>query len=321
MIGNRNVSIGTCALIETEINSAENLRGDFQNKTICISVDHDRNWNLPSADFHILVILEPRAVMPWQYNQENHQFFDLVLCFNPWRARNLRLRSRALQPYERTSDFISSTKARKHTLVFVNSHKFSACKSSNYALRREIINILSAEKIDFLHFGENWNMNRSIESRKRLHALRDTILAKEKISAREFLGGLWWRYPQYLGVCNDKLEVLGNSLFSLTIENDQDCLSEKLLDSIVAGCIPIYVGVDFSEDFPELEECIFRFRGKAKDLPKFLLNINEKDVEEKQCAIDALQKNSEFWALWRSTENWNLICNDIISVLGEKGNI
>jgi hypothetical protein len=45
-----------------------------------------------------------------------------------------------------------------------------------------------------------------------------------------------------LGLAGDKLEVYANYKVALVIENSPEYMSEKLLDALFAGCIPVYVG-------------------------------------------------------------------------------
>jgi hypothetical protein len=46
----------------------------------------------------------------------------------------------------------------------------------------------------------------------------------------------------FKGIARNKLEVLSAYHASLVIENDESSMSEKLIDCILAGTIPIYVG-------------------------------------------------------------------------------
>lgn len=51
----------------------------------------------------------------------------------------------------------------------------------------------------------------------------------------------------------NKLEGLGNYMFSIVVENDKRMLTEKLIDCLVTETIPIYWGPDYVESFFDMD--------------------------------------------------------------------
>ncbi|MSM41250.1 MAG: hypothetical protein GJT30_16660 [Geobacter sp.] len=59
-------------------------------------------------------------------------------------------------------------------------------------------------------------------------------------------------FPSYRGEVHDKREVLKRSRFSYCYENTRDLsnyITEKIFDSLLAGCVPIYWGADNVTDY------------------------------------------------------------------------
>ena len=53
--------------------------------------------------------------------------------------------------------------------------------------------------------------------------------------------------PRYQGISLNKQDTLSKYQYALVIENSFEFFSEKFFDALVAGCIPIYVGVDLEK--------------------------------------------------------------------------
>jgi hypothetical protein len=112
--------------------------------------------------------------------------------------------------------------------------------------------------------------------------------------------------PQnHLGSAGDKHEVLSRYKVSLIIENDVSAMSEKLVDCILSGAIPVYVGPKVS-DF---------------GIPSDLVVECEPNLESVLDSIDialkldfvAFSKRAMAWATLKSSEeSWDL------SNIGEK---
>jgi hypothetical protein len=63
------------------------------------------------------------------------------------------------------------------------------------------------------------------------------------------IGNIRWAFlkpASYLGVAKSKVETLSSYKVSLVIENNGSYMSEKLVDCILAGTIPVYVGESIS---------------------------------------------------------------------------
>jgi hypothetical protein len=270
--------------------------------SVSVSFNHDPSFIFPQSDFRVLILWEPAAVMPWQYNSKNLSKFDLVIPMSSWRARRLGIKEFAYHPYDANGiDSISPFTSRQKGIVMVNSAKFSAGKSSLYGLRRATSKALAESEINYCLFGSNWKMSRIMELRKRFVALRNSIVASEEISWRELTSQLWYQYPEYSGWIDNKFEVLSQYELSLVIENEIDWVTEKIFDSIYSGTVPVYVGPDLSHEFPLLESCVIRADSTVEGVLAAVRSATKEQIAFRKRAIemfvnDQSENDIDFWS-------------------------
>lgn len=131
-------------------------------------------------------------------------------------------------------------------------------------------------------------------------------------------------FPSYRGEVKDKGDVLKRSKFSYCYENSRDLsnyITEKVLDSLVNGCVPVYWGADNVLDYLP-EKCFIdrrKFNSTAA-VHEFLLAITEQNYAEYQRNIfeflkseAAIKFSSEYFASY-IVEN---ILNDLKTVAAE----
>jgi hypothetical protein len=96
-------------------------------------------------------------------------------------------------------------------------------------------------------------------------------------------------FPSFCGEVKDKAAVLRRARFSYCYENNRDLsnyITEKIFDSLVNGCVPIYWGADNVLDY--LPEGCFIDRRKFRDtgeVHEHLLSISAGDYAEYQFNI------------------------------------
>jgi hypothetical protein len=103
--------------------------------------------------------------------------------------------------------------------------------------------------------------------------------------------------------------VASNSKFSLVIENSDSYVSEKLIDVLISGSIPVYFGTSFATT-PLPENMIIRYSGAEENLIPFLLGFDSKLIEEILQNIRGFMLGNEI-LMWDSTEVFKLICKKI----------
>lgn len=191
----------------------------------------------------VLVITEPGVVIPQHTSAAFLNKFAGIIEIG-------RDRGAETIPYFQagdTSHFWSPEGLRRNRLVAVAANKVSFLKGELYSLRRHVFSRWDVVDV----YGKDWDKG-SIWSAK--HVLRQMLFALQyplRFRLASFLH--IFHFPKFfMGSAMHKLETLAGYKYSLVIENSQEYTSEKLLDSLLAGCIPIYVGANPTAfGFPE----------------------------------------------------------------------
>ena len=115
--------------------------------------------------------------------------------------------------------------------------KLSCIQGELYSLRREVVHFDS--RVDL--YGQGWR--RTFLQRIKDVAYQMVLLAMSgrPLSLKSL--NLFFRKPQrYLGPVEDKISTNSTYKVSVVIENSATYMSEKFLEAVVAGSIPVYVG-------------------------------------------------------------------------------
>lgn len=127
---------------------------------------------------------------------------------------------------------------RLHRAVAVSANKFSFVSGELYSLRAE-----AYSKLDSLDlFGVGWDRSLLKNAMKMGRELQ--IASNSKFTSLTYgcAKSLKIKPLNYLGQSANKLHTISKYRVSLVIENSTEYMSEKLMDSILAGAIPVYVG-------------------------------------------------------------------------------
>ncbi len=96
-------------------------------------------------------------------------------------------------------------------------------------------------------------------------------------------------FPSYKGEIVEKNEILQRSKFSYCYENNRDItnyITEKIIDSFINGCVPVYWGADNVLSYIP-EDCFIDRQkfNKTKDVHQFLLSISLEQFSQYQSNI------------------------------------
>jgi hypothetical protein len=241
--------------------------------------------------------------------------FDLVVPISECRAKNLRLVDYINNPVKLMPP-LSALIDRDLDFVMINANKFSANKKSNYGLRRKYSQIMYSYSMNYELHGLDWKMNKRKEIRERLWALRRELKSGNFPSLREAFSDFFYTYPEYSGSPKDKRDILARSKFAIVIENESDYVSEKILDALMHGCVPIYVGPNLNQNI-KLSECVIQLDGTTEGLINFL-NSPFKDIYlRKKIKVDELRQNTEFWKSFGIEFN----INNLLTIVTKKFNL
>ena len=181
----------------------------------------------------VLIKQEPRAIIPQHKHENPGNIFDKV--FTRGSSRESTVFNCLISWDQR---FIHESE-RLEKVVAVSADKWSFVPSELYSLRLHAYS--KDPRIDV--YGHGWNQGLGEKLIGLGKALYVTITSGTlpKLSNLAFA----FRKPlTFLGPTEDKALTLSRYKVSLVIENDLSSMSEKLVDTILAGTIPVYVGPD-----------------------------------------------------------------------------
>jgi hypothetical protein len=282
------IKLACNSIFETEIQyDFENLSKKVSN--VHFELNYSKNRGAPPGELNVLILWEPQTVIPWQYKSEVLEKFQLIVPVSPWRADRLGVENWILHPVV-INEFPRLSTKRKKKLVMINGAKFSANGSSLYGFRRAISRSLYKNGIEYDLMGVNWKMNKFKEARERLWAFRKEVIARNTPSFKEAFSDFFYKYPEYRGEVSDKIFTLSQYKYSLVIENEADWITEKLIDSIVAKTVPIYVGPRLDR-FEFLSKCVYQCEPNIESILKIVVEDDSEMYLQKKKNIDNLNPN------------------------------
>ena len=239
---------------------------------------------------------EPEVVNP-QHNKEGVERilrrFKYIMTWN----KNLVDDNRVLWlniPYNWKIDVDSNVfynTADKHKLLTnITANKTSLVEGELYTEREKIIKWFEDNHPDkFMFYGNGWEKN---------------------------------KYITYGGTCGNKKDVYQEFKFALCIENASvvDCLSEKIMDCLTSGVVPIYKGAPNITDYIP-QSCFIDYNkfNSYDDLYAYLENMPNTMYEEYISNIKHFILNTEDIEIF-SPQKW-IECFDYLSIKNEKSEV
>ena len=200
--------------------------------------------NNPDISHHqrTLVRMEPRVVLPANFSRSRRkQFGNVITVGGGANLGSLTVHWPLVFPSETKQAAIYSAE-RAECIVLINGNKISFVKGELYSLRRKAIRSIGNLEL----YGTDWD-SKSLP--RLVIAIRSFVYAILNLQVPTLSGiSLWFQnYPASNGPVGDKLATMSKYKYALVIENSEEYMSEKLMEALFAGCIPIYVGPDPKE--------------------------------------------------------------------------
>jgi hypothetical protein len=140
-------------------------------------------------------------------------------------------------PQTWNSEYFDSS-PRINRAVAISANKFSFVRGQQYSLRAKVYS--NSNLTDLYGFG--WDRSGINNVLKLAKELQIAVLGRSNKITFACLASFRLMPLNFIGQAGDKLEVLSRYKVSVVIENSSEYMSEKLIDSILAGTIPVYVG-------------------------------------------------------------------------------
>jgi hypothetical protein len=112
---------------------------------------------------------------------------------------------------------------------------------------------------------------------------------------------LFFPKQKSISAIENKFDVLTNSDFHLVIENSSNYLSEKLLDALVAGAVPIYIGPDL-KPYGIPTNCVITPKNDVGDVIKTLQNLKGLNVETIRKQISKFINSDKGLSAWEPSK-------------------
>ncbi len=231
-------------------------------------------------DRAFLLLFESELIRPDNWNIENHKYFKKIFTWNDDLVDNKKYYkiNFSLQLPNKIHKDISQ---KKTLCTLIAGNKRVTHPQELYSKRIEAIRWFETfHPKDFDLYGMGWDSFR-FSGPKLIRAL-NKIKYLTRLLATD--------YPSYKGKVDEKKSVLEKYKFSICYENARDIpgyITEKIFDSFVAGCIPVYWGAgNIAKHIPA--ECFIDKRefSSYEDLYGFLVTMSDKDYLSRLDSIE-----------------------------------
>ncbi len=251
-----------------------------------IVVYNEMPYELPEdAKKSFVLLFESELIRPDNWNLANHSKFKRIFTWDD-RFINKENYTKFNFTHAGTLEFLPF-KAKTHFCTLIAGNKAVDHPLELYSKRVEAIRWFEEfHPADFQFFGMGWDLHTFITP------LLSKLLNRVK-PLRKFKAGKW---PSYGGAVKNKLSLLKEYKFSICYENAQGIpgyITEKLFDSLSAGCMPVYWGAPNISDYVPQDCFIDRTQFKNyEDLFQYLKNMTEEEYNRRQLSISTYLKSS-----------------------------
>lgn len=306
---------------------------DPRKADLLINFNHDRLVYDSFQDFKgkrgrtVLVRLEPAAVFPSQYNSSVENLYGHILTPGsftvtpalPWpyyynqNPLHPDMNSPALEMVvlealrENIYEF-EPWNQRPIKLSLIASNKVSPTSKNNYKLRRKMAYSLPKDVLRV--YGGLWNSELPARIRHRAGVFNFAMHSHTFPNLIEVYGNLFREYSSVVGIVDDKQKVIRESKFSLVIENDNNYVSEKLIDALIGGSIPIYFGGPY-ETLGIPSDLVITNLNSNTEIIEYIENISNQEIQEFQNRLKSWLSSPSFYLHWDGDRVFANIADEI----------
>ena len=234
---------------------------------------------LRSRKKKILLVYEPKMLRPLNHSFLIRKLFNNVIGWSEKNSNFIGPGTYVDKKLIETKKIVNSKRNKK--AVFICSNKNSTQKNELYSLRRKIISFFAERNDNFLElYGFGWQEDFKTLNLKNI----------------------------YKGEIKSKNPTMIKYDFAFAIENEysnEDYFTEKILDAMICGCIPIYFGCNNIDKYipKDLYIDLSKFENLIS-LKKYLLKLTEEEILNlRKRIIEFVSRNlydnnifSEAWA-------------------------
>lgn len=236
-----------------------------------------------------LILFESELIRPDNWDLDKHKYFHKIFTWHDNFVDNKKyFKINFAQEIPQTINKNLSKKEKLCTMVAGNksvSHPLEL-----YSKRVEAIRWFEKHHLEnFDLYGIGWDTS--------LHPNRYIRFLMRKLPITKFFAP---KYPSYKGTIASKIEVMEKYKFSICYENARDIpgyITEKIFDSLFAGCVPIYWGANNVTDYIP-KECFIDKRDfeSYEELYVFMNNMSDDDYSTYLKAIEEFLKSEKAYS-------------------------
>ena len=202
-----------------------------------------------------LIIVEPRSVHPEQFRKKVRSNYGREITLSRrhwmgtlseiWHGGHLGSPEAVIAEVTKSQNTIR----QPNTVGLINENKFSLVSGNEYKRRYRVINEFLERKHEFSLAGSYWDKSLSWTFAKQAHSAIRTFSAGLIPDLRECHLPLRVqnKYLNYVGRVDSQFAFLRTVQFAIVIENEANYVTEKILNALISGCVPVYFGPPLSE--------------------------------------------------------------------------
>ena len=192
----------------------------------------------------IQVVLEPRVTAPLTYSKRVIRWYGSRFAASPIWAESLNAES-FKWPQNLTIEEMPARSNGTYDAVMISANKVSAERGSLYSLRLRIMRHLSHNGLSVGLAGPGWTPAFRDRFRLPARAIAKTLVVP---SCPRPIQSMVRSAPNRLiiGPVEKKADAYRLSNVAIVIENSRDYVSEKLVDAVRHGRVPLYIGPPLS---------------------------------------------------------------------------
>lgn len=239
-----------------------------------------------------LIRMEPSVVLPDNFSRSHLKKFGKVITVGGDHSPQSNCVYWPLV-WPKQSEIQAMTKVgRLDRIVLINGNKTSFVRGELYSLRRSAIRNFG--NLDL--YGTDWSSKFFTRLTTAVRSLGHTLLSLKTPTISGLK--LWFRtYPNAKGPVLDKIDVMSKYKYALVIENSSEYMSEKLMEALFAGCIPIYVGPN-PENFGIPRDLVIRAKSNISSIRDAVNNAEGWNIDEFLVRLKKFLDSPETRDLW-----------------------
>lgn len=244
------------------------------------------------AEFCTLIRMEPSVVLPANFFKSRSKQFGVIITAGGKPSSHPGSVNWPLVFPSETEQTVFQSAERSERIVLINGNKMSFVGGELYSLRRKAIR--SIENLDL--YGTEWD---STLLHRLFIAIRSLAHAVLSLKVPSLSGIIYWfqGYPKSKGAVEDKLDTMSKYKYALVVENSHEYMSEKLMEALFAGCIPVYVGPD-PQEYGIPKDLVIWTRPTIRAIETSLLEAAGWNFDEFHSRLNTFLTSSTTRELW-----------------------